>query len=217
MILSQTTDPAEPLLLEHRDRYVMEEGSRNRATFHVLRVALDRSSPKTADFPQGAVEGDGCDTRVPMVPIHEEASDSPVWEVFETFRVGSPVFNARKLVGRPELTPAYAGGTIVYQGSVSLPFPDPSFLEGSGLAGTCALRVKRHAPTAAPYALVLLDEPGEVRPSIRCQRLHGVVLHGRPCCLPLSPRPPAASTRKDCNQEVSTRHPRGRTAPATVV
>jgi hypothetical protein len=146
----------------------MEEGSRNRATFHVLRVALDRSSPKTADFPQSAAEGDGCDALVPMVPIHEETSDSPVWEVFETFHVGSPVFDARKLVGRPELTPAYAGGTVVHQGGVSSAFADPSFLEGSGLSGACALRVKRHAPAAAPYAVVLLDQPGEVGPSIRC-------------------------------------------------
>src|SRR3989304_728252 len=110
----------------------MEEGSRYRATFHVLRVALDHSSSQTADFPQSAAEGDGCDALVPMVPIHEETSDSPVGEVFETFHVGSPVFDARKLVGRPELTPAYAGGTIVHQGGVSCTFPDAAAPEAGG-------------------------------------------------------------------------------------
>src|SRR5574341_2393406 len=145
----------------------MEEGSRNRATFPVLRVALDRSSPEAADFSQSAAEGDSCDALVPIVPIDEEAGDSPVREVCETFHVGALVFDARKLVGRAELTPAYAGGTVVHQGRVSSAFADSTFLQESGLAGPHALGVKRHAPTATPYAVVLLDESGEVRPRIR--------------------------------------------------
>lgn len=142
----------------------MKEGSRNRATFHILWVALYRSPPETTDFPQSAAEGDGCDALAPIVPIDEEAGDSPVGEVREIFRVGSLVFDPRELVGRPELAPAYAGGTVVYQGSVSSAFADSTLLQGPRLAGPHALGVKRHAPTAAPYAVVLLDESGEVGP-----------------------------------------------------
>jgi hypothetical protein len=157
----------------------MKEGSRDRTALDVLRVALYGPSAETGDFGESPLESGGCHALAPIVPIDEEARDSPVWKPGKTFGVGSPVFDARELIGRPELTPAYAGRTVVDQSGVSMAFADSTLLVGLGLAGAYALSMEGHAPAATPHAIVPLDQAGEVGPGLCAQGLHTERRHGR--------------------------------------
>ena len=122
--LSQATGSAEALALEHRDRCVIEEGCGDRSVFSVFGVAFYRSAAETGDLPQSAPKGGGCDSFAPIFPVDKEACDSPVGKARETLEISSLEFYARKLVGRPELAPAYARRAFVYESGVSLALPN---------------------------------------------------------------------------------------------
>jgi hypothetical protein len=94
MVLSKGARSPEPLALEHRNRAVVKEGSRDRSTFGVFRVAFHGPSPEPGDFPQSALESGACDPFAPVVPVHEKAGDPPIRKVGETFEIGSLVLGA---------------------------------------------------------------------------------------------------------------------------
>jgi hypothetical protein len=175
VVLSEATGPHEAMGLEHRDRRVVEERPRNRPSCDILGVTLDRASAEAGDLLERAPECDGCDPLTAILPVDEETGDPPVREGGEGFQIGAPVLDARQLGRRAELAPAYAGRTVENEGSVSLTFQDAALLLGTvlcrGLGVPHAFWVKGHAPASAPYAVVLLDQTGKVRPGRFVQRL----------------------------------------------
>ena len=120
----------------------------------------------------------------PALLVDEEARDPPIRKGRQTFAVGAPVLDARQLVGRPELAPAHAGRAVVHESSVSTAFPNSTLLLGSvlhhRLGAPHTLGVEGHAPTAAPYPVVHLDQPREIRPRGLVQRFHAEARHRSP-------------------------------------
>ena len=154
----------------------MKEGCGYRPTFDVLGVAFDRTTPETGDFPQSAFKSDRRNPPASIVSVDEKAGDPPIGKAGETVEIISLILDARKLLGRPELTPADSDRAVVHQGGVSLVVPNSTFLLRSklrdGPVPESVLQVKRHAPTAAPYAVVPLDQPGKIRPRTIVQSLN---------------------------------------------
>ena len=78
------------------------------------------------------------------------------------------MLDARKLVRRPELTPADTTRALVDKSGMSAAFADARFLCGPVLRGSVvafqAPCVERHAPATTPNAVMSFDQPGEVRP-----------------------------------------------------
>jgi hypothetical protein len=145
-------------------------------TFGLFRVAFDGTSPEAGNFAQRSSESDGCDPLAPIMPVNEEASDPPIRKVVETIEISSLILDAGKLFRVPELTPADRERAVVHEGGVSSavlnsPFLLRSILRRSPVGEPSLAEVKGHAPAATPYAVVLLDQPGKIRPGSFVQRL----------------------------------------------
>jgi hypothetical protein len=121
------------------------------------------------------LESDRGDPFFSIIPVNEKAGDPPGRQPVETIKIGSFILDARKLVSRPELTPANGSGTVIHQSCVSLAFSNSLFLVHPilqrGPVTKAVLQVKSHAPTAAPNTVVLLYQPSKIWPSCFIQRL----------------------------------------------
>jgi len=135
----------------------------------------------TRDFLQRPFERGFRDALAPAGLVHEEARDSPVRKAGDAIGVGALALDARELVRRAELTPTDALASVEDERGMSGAFADTMLLLATvlsrGLAASNALRMKRHAPAAAPDAIVPLDESREVRPGRGVQRLGGQISH----------------------------------------
>ena len=105
MALAQATGSPESFAHEHGNRSIVKEGSPERPTFNVFRVAFDSTSPEPGDFAQSALKGDGCDPFTPSIPIYKKAGDPPIRKVGEAVEIVLLVLDAGKLVCLTELTP----------------------------------------------------------------------------------------------------------------
>src|SRR5215468_1861557 len=75
MVLAEAPGAAEPLVLEHRDRAIVQERCRYRPAFRRFGVAFHRSSAQAGDLPERALEGGRGDALAAIPPVDEEAGD----------------------------------------------------------------------------------------------------------------------------------------------
>src|SRR3954454_16352990 len=172
-MLAEATGSLEAVALEHRHRAVVEKRPGDRAALGVLGIALHGASPEPRDLVHSARARGGGDPAAPVLAVDEEAGDPPIRKGDETVEVRAAALDARQLVGRPELTPSDAPRAVVHERGVGPPFPDSGLLLGPvlrhGLRAPDPFGVKAHAPAAAPYAVVALDQLREIRPGALVQ------------------------------------------------
>jgi hypothetical protein len=108
--------------------------------------------------------------------VDEETGDAPVGQGCQPLGIGLAVLDAGQFRGGAELAPADAGVAGIDEGGMGAPLLDAPELTGAmhfraGLVG--ALSVERHAPAAAPDAVVAFDQRGEIRPGGGIERSSG--------------------------------------------
>jgi hypothetical protein len=181
VIFPKATSSREAKTLEHRDRSVVKEGACDRPTLNIFRIAFYRASSETRDFLQRALERNGRNPFTAIFLVDEETGDPPIRKGSEAFEIGALELNAWQLVRRPELTPTYTGCAVKYESGVSSAFPDSTLFLRSvlrrGLGTPYTLRMEGHAPAAAPYAIVPLDQPREIWPGAFIKGFHDEIGH----------------------------------------
>ena len=167
--------------LEHRNGPGVQECRRDGPALDGLGVALHRASAEAGDLLQCSFQGTRGHPSPAVCLVDEEAGDPPIRSLAGLLEVGALVLDARKLVGGSELTPADAVRVLVDERGVGAALANSALLGGSvpfrRPRAIGALRVEGDAPAAAPDAVVLLDEPGEVRPGRLVQRLNAEAGH----------------------------------------
>ncbi len=151
---------------------------RRRPALSARRCPLGSSPPcrHPADrSPRAPGQRDVSHPLTPVCPPDEKARDPPIGQLLQALTVRLLVLDPRQLAGRPELTPANAVRAVINDRSMRPVLPHPGVLELPPLLGGVnvrpAFRVEVQAPAPGPHTVVILHQPGEVRPSLRIQRL----------------------------------------------
>ena len=178
MILAKAAHACEPLALEDRQAAVLKEGSGNLSVGCIFWVALNQAAAQAGDLRKRASKRHCCDALASVLFVHEEASYPPIGWLCLSFVVGAKVLDARKLIGRAELAPAYGLWPVIDKCGMSRTLADPRLLLRTPMrAGLLAFGVKREAPASAPNAFVPLHERSKIGPSGRGERLDGEAGH----------------------------------------
>jgi hypothetical protein len=180
-------DPAvtgEAQLLEQVLRAGMEVGPTLRlAAIDLLGVGLYEATTGRSDCRQCASNSDSGNPVATMTLPGEDAADPPVRELDELLVVGLDVVDRRELIRGAVLAPAHAGRTVVDENLVNRPLSRVAMFVIAVMPGAGSIKplgVKAHAPAAAPYAVVRLDQVDEVVPGLCSEQTSRVGLLRRP-------------------------------------
>lgn len=106
----------------------------------------------------------------------------PSGKLGEALQIDLPVLDARQLVGSGEVTPANTGGAFEHECGVTKVVAHATLFLAPILSRAAvqphAFGVERHAPAAAPRAVVFLDQPREVEQRGFVERFHVEGGHG---------------------------------------
>jgi len=165
VVLAELPHALEALVFKHRQPAVVEEGGRDLSVGRVFWIALDQTTTQALNLGERAGKSRGRDALTPVLPVNEEASDSPIWRRTCAFAVDTQMLDAREFRRRSKLAPPYAGSSGEDKGRMRFTLAHTLFLSGSTMRSwILALSMKGQAPAAAPDAFVSLDEGSEVAP-----------------------------------------------------